>query len=111
MMGLSVKKPIRPTRRHSRYHLEIVFDRLVTKINRILRLCEVQHMASAEIKAALAKIDTATDNIAADIVRLKEKIGTGMTDAEVAEVQAGLDKTVTKLEGIAADPDNPEPVA
>jgi len=66
-------------------------------------------MASAELKAALAKIDTATDNIAADIQRLKAKIGTGMSDADVAEVQAKADAIVTKLEGIAADPDNPDP--
>lgn len=66
-------------------------------------------MASEAIKAALAKIDTATDNIAADIQRLKDRIGTGMSDAEVAEVQAEADRISAKLEGIAADPDNPDP--
>jgi hypothetical protein len=66
-------------------------------------------MASAEIKAALAKIDTATDNIAADIKRLKALIVPGMTTAEVAEVQAEADRIAAKLEGIAADPDNPDP--
>ena len=64
-------------------------------------------MASAELKAALAKIDTATDNIAADIQRIKASIVPGMTDAEVAEVQALLDAQVAKLEGLAAE--NPEP--
>lgn len=68
-------------------------------------------MASAELKAALKKIDTATDNIAADLVRLKERIGTGMTDAEVADVQAEADRLATKLEGIAADPENPDAAA
>jgi hypothetical protein len=53
--------------------------------------------------AALAKIDTATNNIAADIKALKDKIGTGMSDADVAEVQGILDSTATKLEAIAAD--------
>jgi hypothetical protein len=66
-------------------------------------------MASAELKAALAKIDTATDNIAADIQRLKDKVGTGMSDAEVAEVQDLATAIAAKLEGIAADPDNPDP--
>lgn len=68
-------------------------------------------MASAELKAALKKIDTATDNIAADIQRLKDKIVPGMTEAEVAEVQVLADAVVAKLEGIAADPDNPDPAA
>lgn len=67
-------------------------------------------MASAEIKAALAKIDVATDNIALDVQRLKEKIDTGLTPVEVADLQAEADRIAAKLEGIAADPDNPEPV-
>lgn len=68
-------------------------------------------MATAELKAALAKIDTATDNIAADIQRLKGQIGTGMSDADVAAVQAEADRIASKLEGIAADSDDPVPAA
>lgn len=59
-------------------------------------------MASAEMKAALAKIDAATNNIAADIAKLKDAIKPGMTQAEVDEIQGLLDATVTKLEGVAA---------
>ena len=80
-------------------------------LRRILAQGESLLMASAELKAALKKIDTATDNIAADIVRLKARIGTGMSDAEVADVQAEADRLATKLEGIAADPENPDPAA
>jgi hypothetical protein len=54
------------------------------------------------MKAALASIDTATNNIAADIERIKGQISTGMTQADVDAVQAVLDSTVTKLEAIAA---------
>jgi SMC interacting uncharacterized protein involved in chromosome segregation len=60
-------------------------------------------MAKTDMLAALAKIDAATNNIAADIKALKDKIGTGMSDADVAEVQGILDSTATKLEAIAAD--------
>lgn len=67
-------------------------------------------MASAELKAALKKIDTATDNIAADIQRLKEKIGTGMSDADVASVQAEADRIADRLTAIAADTEDPTPV-
>jgi len=68
-------------------------------------------MASAEIKAALAKIDAATDNIAADVQRLKERIAPGMTQAEVDEIQKEADRIATKLEGIAADNEDPVPGA
>jgi hypothetical protein len=34
-----------------------------------------------------------------------------MSDAEVADVQAEADRLATKLEGIAADPENPDPAA
>jgi len=54
------------------------------------------------MKAALASIDTATNNIAADIERIKSQISTGMSQADVDAVQALLDTTVAKLEAIAA---------
>ena len=54
------------------------------------------------MKAALASMDTATNNIAADIERIKGKIVPGMSQADVDAVQAVLDATVTKLEAIAA---------
>ena len=59
-----------------------------------------------DLKAILARIDTATTNIAQDITDIKAKIGTSMTDAEVAEVQAGLEAAASKLE--ALDAENPE---
>ena len=59
-----------------------------------------------DLKAILARIDTATTNIAADISAIKAKIGTGMSDADVAEVQAGLEAAAARLE--ALDAENPE---
>ena len=59
-----------------------------------------------DLKAILTRVDTATTNIAADIQAIKAKIGTGMTDAEVAEVQAGLEAAASRLE--ALDAENPE---
>lgn len=68
---------------------------------------EVMIMSAVDdLKAILARIDTATTNIAADISAIKDKIGTGMTDAEVAEVQAGLEAAAQRLE--ALDAENPE---
>ena len=60
-------------------------------------------MAAADaMKAALAKIDEATNNIAKDIEGLKNSVSTAMSQADVDAVQAVLDTTVTKLEAIAA---------
>lgn len=59
-----------------------------------------------DLKAILARIDTATTNIAADLKAIKDKIGTGMSDADVAEVQAGLEAAAARLE--ALDAENPE---
>jgi hypothetical protein len=70
---------------------------------------------AAEQKAALlaqAKtLDDITTNIAADIVRLKGRISTGMTEADVAEVTAGFDGVASRLTAVATDPDNPDPEA
>lgn len=68
-------------------------------------------MASAETKAILERIDVATDNIAVDVRTLTAKVGTGMTEAEVAEVNTLAEAVATKLETIAADTDDPVPDA
>jgi hypothetical protein len=79
------------------------------EVIRILRKIHhqgVKIMAAVDdLKAILARIDTATTNIAQDITDIKAKIGTGMTDAEVADVQAGLEAAASKLE--ALDAENP----
>jgi hypothetical protein len=58
-----------------------------------------------DLLAILARIDTATSNIAADITAIKGQIGTGMSDADVQKVQDALDAAAAKLE--ALDAENP----
>ena len=70
---------------------------------------DVLLMANEELKAVLARIDAATNNIAEDIRRIKEQIGTGMTSEEVAEVQAEAEALAVKLEALAADTADPVP--
>jgi len=60
-------------------------------------------MAAADLKAAIARLETAAANIAEDIKRLKLQVVPGMTEAEVAEVQTLIDAAVAKLEGLAAE--------
>ena len=75
-------------------------------LRQILAQGESLMSAADDLKALGARIDAATNNIAADITAIKAKIGTGMTDAEVAEVKAGLDASAARLE--ALDAENPE---
>jgi len=59
-----------------------------------------------DLKAILVRIDKATTDIAEDIATIKAKIVPGMSEAEVAEVQAGLEAAAARLE--ALDAENPE---
>ena len=79
------------------------------KLDQLLAQGAALLMANAETKAIMTRIDTATTGIASRITALIAKIGTGMTQAEVDEVNQGLGAEATRLEGIAVDPDNPLP--
>jgi len=59
-----------------------------------------------DLLAILARIDTATTNIAQDITDIKGQIGTGMSDADVQKVQDVLTAAADKLD--ALDAQNPE---
>ena len=67
-----------------------------------------QHLMAKvdDLLAVLARIDTATTNIAADITAIKGQIGTGMSDADVQRVQDALEAAAGKLE--ALDAENPD---
>jgi len=82
---------------------------LLEATNRVLIQGASLMAASDDMKADLGKIDAATNNIAADIQRLKDKISSSMSPADVADVKSALARTVTRLEGLAADPSNPDP--
>jgi predicted transcriptional regulator len=84
-------------------------DQIITQLDAVQAQGEKLIMASAELKATLAQIDEATTDIAADIDRLKAGVVVGMTEVEVAEVQAEATRLATKLRGIAADTENPVP--
>jgi len=99
-----------PKARRARHHgPDDLAERVSWSLDQIHARLEYLDMAAADVKAVLKRIDTATDNIAADIKRLKDVIKPGMTDQEVADVQEEAERIAGKLEGIAADPDNPDP--
>jgi predicted RecB family endonuclease len=64
---------------------------------------------SQAVTDVLAKIDTATNDVAAELKKLAGQIGTGMTQAEVDTLVTQLQAKADTLEGLAADPANPVP--
>lgn len=91
--------------------LRVLIDRLdldVHSLITIVRRLDVRTkellMSNAESLALLKRMDVATTNIAADIRRLKDK-------TDDPEVKAGLEAQASRLEAMAADPENPDPEA
>lgn len=64
---------------------------------------------SQQLADVLVALDTATNDIGARIDALTAKIGTGMSQADVDSVVSSLQNEVTRLNGLAADPNNPVP--
>lgn len=58
---------------------------------------------------ALDKINADTSALATVVQSLRDRIGTGMSQADVDAVKARLDEVATRLEGIASDPSQPVP--
>lgn len=58
----------------------------------------------------LTAVNDATNAIAARIQKLLDIIAAGgMTDAEEAQVKAGLEAAITQLQALGQDPQNPVP--
>jgi hypothetical protein len=68
-------------------------------------------MATADVRAAMARIDAATTAISERIATLTAKVGTGMSEADVKDVTAGLNAEADKLSAMGSDADNPTPPA
>lgn len=86
--------------------LDNITSRLIT-----IERKEDEFMAdvASDLEALRTALDTATNAVAAKIQALTSSITNSMTDAEVANVKAGLGAVVTRLNNLAADPTNPVP--
>ncbi len=56
-----------------------------------------------DLKATLARINEATNNIAADIRRLAERQQGPLTEAEAQEIKAEFEALAVRLEAVAAE--------
>lgn len=80
-----------------------ILCRIDRKLNRVLAQGETLMSKADDLKAQIARIDAATDNIAADVRNLTAQITTALTDAQVTEIQTGLEAVAVKLEATAAE--------
>jgi chromosome segregation ATPase len=62
-----------------------------------------------DLKASIAKLDAETTSIASLITALAAKVHNGMTDAEVADVNAAFATLSARLTTLGVDPTNPVP--
>jgi hypothetical protein len=83
-------------------------EHVINDLHRIEDIVRNIMATVAEFQDILGRIDTATDNIAEDLRRLANTIGTGMTQAEEDSVKAALEAAAVKLEAVAST--NPETV-
>ena len=96
---------------------------IIDQNNHIIHQNEVLTMANQQITEALAKLNTATNDEAAQLdavqhtlTQLKAQIANGVTTTDAAEIAGQIDAVATKiaaasdrLKQMAADPDNPVP--
>lgn len=86
-----------------------ILDQILTRLRALEAQGVQQHMVNADTKAAMTRIETATTDLGTRITALTAKIGTGMTDQDVADVNTELGSIAANLEGMAKDPENPVP--
>jgi uncharacterized phage infection (PIP) family protein YhgE len=108
---------------HLHYPADRALERIEGKVDDLLALGAQLLMVSQETKDVLDRVDAATTRIgtevteaAAEITKLKDLIATGMTSAEVADVNARLTATADSLktagdalDAIGSNPDQPVP--
>lgn len=94
---------------HHHFHTD-VDDTLLQEFRAFVKHFDQRiNKIDADFTEVLGRIDTATNNIAEDLRRLKEQISTGMTPQQVAALKAQFEQRATVLEAIAADTEDPVP--
>jgi hypothetical protein len=96
---------------HHHYHHDEPPERVIELLQRIVTQQQEFLMVSEATKAALARIETATTDLGTRVRAIQEKVGIGMTDADVTDVNTELGSIASNLEGMAKDPENPIPPA
>ncbi len=82
---------------------------VINHLERIEQKLEQIMSVAKDIKALVAAIDKATNDIAARIALLLQKVGNSMSDVEVTDVKAGLQAEIDRLTVLGQDPADPVP--
>jgi hypothetical protein len=64
---------------------------------------------SPDFQQTLKDLDAACNGVAVLVQQQRDKIKEGMSAGDVAVVKANLDQAVIRLNGLAADPNEPNP--
>lgn len=85
----------------------VIEDQQSAKVLAELQALKEAVMTQADtIRALAGRLDAATNEIATDLKALRDKVAEGtVTEADLAP----LDATITRLEALGADPENPVP--
>jgi RecA-family ATPase len=87
----------------------ILLLRVDTKLNRVLRQGAQIMSKASEIQAILDQIDTATNEVASDIQKLRDDLAGGVTAEEATGIQTRLTVLSDRLTAMGKDPENPAP--
>jgi hypothetical protein len=66
-------------------------------------------MTNQATQDLVARLNTATNNLATVVTNLRAQVKTDMTQDEVNALDGQLESLATQLEGIGQDPNNPIP--
>lgn len=84
-------------------------DEIITRLKAI-QAQGVSIMSKAtDIQQLVTEIDTATNEVASDLQRLRDQIAGGLTAAEAEGVVTQLDALKNRLTVLGQDPENPVP--
>lgn len=83
--------------------------KVIEALRRLEAKLEVLMAVAQDIKALLAQIDAATNQIATRIQQLSDRLAGGVSAEEAQEIQQQLAAEVSRLQALGADPTNPVP--
>lgn len=83
--------------------------KIIARTNHLAERLEILMSVAQDIKKALAALDAETTLVANNIAALAAQIHNGMTDAEVADINASFTLLSDRLKALAVDPAAPVP--
>lgn len=77
----------------------------------IRRHLDIIMTTAKDLNDLMDKFDTATNEVASDLTRLRDEVANGISQADAAPFQARLTTAIDRLTVLGEDPQNPVPPA